>query len=174
MVAIVTGGSRGIGAETCLALAKNGVKVAVNGRDEAAIQSTLQAISAIDGQAVAAPADCARLSSVEALRDRIHVELGAPDFVVAFAGGGTGRPMPFDQITEEDWRSSINNNLTSTLFTLKCNSSGNDCSRFGKHREHGVGGRSGPRRGSCGLRRCQGRRHHAHAPPGARDGKEWH
>jgi 3-oxoacyl-[acyl-carrier protein] reductase len=54
------------------------------------------------------------------MRDRVHAELGAPDFVLAFAGGGTGRPMPFEQITEEDWRSSIDNNLTSTFFTLKC------------------------------------------------------
>jgi 3-oxoacyl-[acyl-carrier protein] reductase len=119
-IAIVTGGSRGIGAETCLALARNGVKVAINGRDQAAIQATVQAIGAIHGEAIAAPADCAQLSSVEAMRDRVHVELGAPDFVVAFAGGGTGRPMPFEQITEEDWRSSIDNNLTSTFFTLKC------------------------------------------------------
>jgi 3-oxoacyl-[acyl-carrier protein] reductase len=119
-IAIVTGGSRGIGAETCLALARNGVKVAINGRDEAAIQATVQAVRAIHGEAIAAPADCARLSSVEAMRDRVNAELGAPDFVVAFAGGGTGRPMPFEQITEEDWRSSIDNNLTSTFFTLKC------------------------------------------------------
>src|SRR3984893_2077512 len=102
-IAIVTGGSRGIGAETCLALARNGVKVAINGRDEAAIQATVQAVRAIHGEAIAAPADCARLSSVEAMRDRVHEQLGAPDFVVAFAGGGTGRPLPCEQITEEDW-----------------------------------------------------------------------
>ena len=119
-IAIVTGGSRGIGAETCLALARNGVKVAINGRDQAAVQATVQAIGAIHGEAIAAPADCAQLCSVEAMRDRVHVELGVPDFVVAFAGGGTGRPMPLEQITEEDWRSSIDNNLTSTFFTLKC------------------------------------------------------
>jgi 3-oxoacyl-[acyl-carrier protein] reductase len=119
-IAIVTGGSRGIGAETCLALARNGVKVAINGRDEAAIQATVHAIRAIHGEAIAAPADCARLSSVEEMRERVQAEFGAPDFVVAFAGGGTGRPVPFEQITEEDWRSSIDNNLTSTFFTLKC------------------------------------------------------
>jgi NAD(P)-dependent dehydrogenase (short-subunit alcohol dehydrogenase family) len=38
----------------------------------------------------------------------------------SMATGGTGRPMPFEQVTEEDWRSSIDNNLTSTFFTLKC------------------------------------------------------
>src|SRR5258707_7736224 len=100
-IAIVTGGSRGIGAETCLALARNGVKVAINGRDEAAIQATVQAIRAIRGEAIAAPADCAQLSSGEAMRDRVHAELGAPDFVLAVAGGGTGRPMPVEQITEQ-------------------------------------------------------------------------
>jgi len=71
------------------------------------------------GQAAAsAPADCAQLTSVEAMRDRVNAELGAPDIVVAFAGGGTGWPMPLEQITEEDWRSSIDNNLTSAFFTL--------------------------------------------------------
>src|SRR3981081_4489368 len=76
-IAIVTGGSRGIGAETCLALARNGVKVAINGRDEAAIQATVQAIRAIQGEAIAAPGDCARLSAVEAQRDRGPEEMRA-------------------------------------------------------------------------------------------------
>jgi NAD(P)-dependent dehydrogenase (short-subunit alcohol dehydrogenase family) len=99
-IAIVTGGSRGIGAETCLALARNGVKVAINGRDEAAIEATLQAIRAIDGEAIAAPADCAQISSVEAMRDHVHAELGVPDLVVAFAGGVTHehRADPFETI----------------------------------------------------------------------------
>src|ERR1700736_2464113 len=83
-IAIVTGGSRGIGAETCLALARNGVKVAINCRDEAAIEATLQAIRAIHGEAIGAPADCAQLPSVEAMRDRVHEQLGAPAVVVAF------------------------------------------------------------------------------------------
>ncbi len=119
-VAIVTGGSRGIGAATCLALAKNGVKVAVNGRDETAIQSTVLAVRAVGGEAIAAPANCAQLSSVEEMRVRVDAELGAPDYVVVFAGGGAGRPVPLEQITEQDWRSSVDNNLTSTFFTVKC------------------------------------------------------
>jgi len=73
-VAVVTGGSRGIGAATCLALAKNGVKVAVNGRDETAILSTVHAVRAAGGKAIAAPANCAQLSSVEEMRvEREHV-----------------------------------------------------------------------------------------------------
>jgi 3-oxoacyl-[acyl-carrier protein] reductase len=94
-VAIVTGGSGGIGAETCLALAKNGIKVAVNGRDLAAIQATVREVRAIGGEAIAVPADCARLSAVEEMRECVEAKLGTPDFVVAFAGGGTERPKPF-------------------------------------------------------------------------------
>ena len=78
----MTGGSRGIGAATCRALAASGAKVAVNGRDEAAIQAV-----------------------VASIRD---------------AGGGTGRPQPLGEISEQDWRSSLDNNLTSTFFTLQC------------------------------------------------------
>src|SRR3979490_2871193 len=83
-IAIVTGGSRGIGADTCLALARNGVRVAVNGRDEARIRVTVEAIRAIHGEAIAAPAARSRLPSLEAMRDRICDVWGAPDFVVAF------------------------------------------------------------------------------------------
>ena len=41
-VAVVTGGSRGIGAATCRLLAQNGAKVMVSGRDEAAINSVVE------------------------------------------------------------------------------------------------------------------------------------
>jgi 3-oxoacyl-[acyl-carrier protein] reductase len=118
-VAVVTGGSRGLGAAVCLALAASGVNVAVNGRDVAAIDATVAAIRAAGGTALAAPADCARLDAVERMRDDVLALWGAPDFVVAFAGGGTARPKPFDTITEDEWRSGIDNNLTSTFFTCK-------------------------------------------------------
>jgi len=119
-VAVVTGGSRGIGAATCLALARNGVRLAINGRDVAALQASLAAVQALGVEAIAIPADCSDLTQVERMRDAVHAHFGAPDFVLAFAGGGTGKPVPVQDISEEDWRSSIDNNLTSTFFTIKC------------------------------------------------------
>lgn len=119
-VALVTGGSRGIGAASCLALARSGVKVAVNGRDRDAIGATVAAIRGQGGAAFAAPADCASLAAVQAMRAAIEDYFGPPELLLAFAGGGSGRPMPLAEITEEDWRSSIDHNLTSTFFTLKC------------------------------------------------------
>ncbi|GAB3359234.1 SDR family NAD(P)-dependent oxidoreductase [Lysobacter tyrosinilyticus] len=117
--AVVTGGSRGIGAATCLALARNGVRLAINGRDTAALQTTVSAAQALGVDAIAVAADCSDLAQVQRLRDEVDARWGAPDFVLAFAGGGTGKPVPVQDITELDWRSSIDNNLTSTFFTLK-------------------------------------------------------
>lgn len=117
--AVVTGGSRGIGAATCLALARSGARVAINGRDPDALAASVAAVRAAGGEAIAAPADCADLAQVERMRRHIGEHWGAVDLVLAFAGGGTGRPMPLQDISEQDWRSSLDNNLTSTFFTLK-------------------------------------------------------
>lgn len=119
-VAVVTGGSRGIGAATCLALARNGVRLAINGRDPLALQAIVAAVQRIDGDAIGVEADCSDLAQVQRMQARVEARFGAPDFVLAFAGGGTGRPVPVQDITEHDWRSSLDNNLTSTFFTLKC------------------------------------------------------
>jgi 3-oxoacyl-[acyl-carrier protein] reductase len=123
-VALVSGGSRGIGAVTCRLLAAQGVTVFVNGRDEQAIAEVVESIEVAHGNAIAAPADCSRLTDVERLRDRIMARTGAPDYLLTFAGGGTERPMPIQDISEQSWRSSLDNNLSSTFFVVKCFLSG--------------------------------------------------
>ena len=64
-VTVVTGGLGGIGAATCRLLARNGVKVAVNGRDEAKIGDVVDAIRSTDGEALGVVADCTDLATVE-------------------------------------------------------------------------------------------------------------
>ena len=118
--AVVTGGSRGIGAATCLALARNGVRLAINGRDPAALQASLAAVQALGVEAVAVQADCADATQVARMQAQVEARFGAPDFVLAFAGGGTGKPVPVQEIDEADWRSSLDNNLTSTFLTIRC------------------------------------------------------
>jgi 3-oxoacyl-[acyl-carrier protein] reductase len=87
-VAVVTGGSGGIGASACRALAANGVKVVVNGRDSAAIDGVVHAITAAGGNALSAPADCTDPSALAQLRELIEQRLGPVDVLLAFAGGG--------------------------------------------------------------------------------------
>src|SRR5215218_5928423 len=118
-VAVVTGGSGGIGAATCQLLAVNGVKVAVNGRDEAKISAVVDAIQSAGGEATGVAADCTDLAAVERMREQTEAELGPVGIVAAFAGGGRARPGPLAQTTEEEWHSTVDANLTATFLTLK-------------------------------------------------------
>jgi 3-oxoacyl-[acyl-carrier protein] reductase len=91
-VAVVTGGSGGIGAATRRLLATNGAKVAVIGRDEARISAVVDEIRSAGSDALGAAADCNDLAAVERMRWRVEEELGPPAVVAAFAGGGRARP----------------------------------------------------------------------------------
>jgi 3-oxoacyl-[acyl-carrier protein] reductase len=117
-VALVTGGSRGIGAAACRLLAANGVKVAVGGRDPAAIATVVEDIRSRAGQATGVTADCTDPAAVKGMREHAERELGPVDILAAFAGGG-GEPVPVEQITEEEWRRSLDANLTTTFLTVR-------------------------------------------------------
>jgi 3-oxoacyl-[acyl-carrier protein] reductase len=117
-VAVVTGGSRGIGAATCRLLAQNGAKVTVGGRDEAAINSVVQEIQDSGGEAIGAAADLTDFAAVECMRRRVEEELGPVEVLAAFAGG-QGYPTPTEQMAEEQWRSVIDSDLTATFLTVR-------------------------------------------------------
>ena len=128
-------------AATCRALAASGAKVAVNGRDEAAIQAVVASIRDAGG---GGGARRLRQPGGHAAHGRGTAPgLGEPDLLAAFAGGGTGRPQPLGEISEQDWRSSLDNNLTSTFFTLQCFLPGM-IARRGQRGDDGLGRR--PRR----------------------------
>jgi 3-oxoacyl-[acyl-carrier protein] reductase len=117
-VAVITGGSRGIGAATCRLLAQNGAKVAVNGRDEAAINSVIQEIQGSGGEAIGVAADLTDFASVERMRGRVEEEFG-PVGVLAAVAGGQGYPTPTEQMPEEQWRSVIDSDLTATFLRVR-------------------------------------------------------
>ena len=111
-VALVTGGSRGIGAATC-----RPAPAARKGRQRsrrAAIQAVVASIrdaGGRQGSAPIAPTGGSRMAGTAP---------GLASGPGGLAGGGTGRPQPLGEISEQDWRSSLDNNLTSTFFTLQC------------------------------------------------------
>ncbi|HLT11286.1 MAG TPA: SDR family NAD(P)-dependent oxidoreductase [Micromonosporaceae bacterium] len=118
-VALVTGSSRGIGAAIAGRFAAAGAAVAVHGRDVAALSAVRTQIEEKGGRAVAVAADLTRADEAEAMVAQVERELGPVDVLVANAGGSPVRPGPIENIGVDDWRASIDANLTATFLTVK-------------------------------------------------------
>ena len=116
--AFVTGGSRGIGAATCVALAANGVKVAVGGRDPKAIEVVVERIRDTGGRALAIAGDVCHWDAVVGMRERIVADLGPVDILAPFAGG-FWRYTPTVEISEDEWHAVLDVNLTATFLAVK-------------------------------------------------------
>lgn len=117
-VALVTGGSKGIGAETARMLAVNGVKVAVAARSQPGIDELVGGLTNSGGEAIGISADCGDPGEIERMRKTTEDQLGPIDILLPFAGG-FGSFTPIDRITEEEWRAVIEDNLTSTFLTVR-------------------------------------------------------
>ena len=117
-VAVVTGGSKGIGAATCRALAANGVAVAVVARNRDGIDAVVSSLRAEGRRAVGISADVVSWEEIERMRSEVEDQLGAVDVLVPFAGG-FGSSTPVWETTEEEWTFVVEANLTSTFLTCK-------------------------------------------------------
>jgi 3-oxoacyl-[acyl-carrier protein] reductase len=117
-VAVVTGGSKGIGAATSRMLAGNRVRVAVNGRDQAGIDRVVAGLLESGATAIGVSADCTRFAEIERMRDQVEAELGPADILVAFAGGFASF-SPVHETSEEEWNAVVESNLTATFLTIK-------------------------------------------------------
>jgi 3-oxoacyl-[acyl-carrier protein] reductase len=118
-VAVVTGGSKGIGAATCRVLAANRAKVAVVARSKEGIDTEVASLRSRGAEAVGLEADCTKFSDLEVVRRSVERELGPVDVLIAFAGG-FGALTPVQDISEDEWNFVVDSNLTSTFLTVKC------------------------------------------------------
>ena len=100
-VAIVTGAARGIGAATARRLAADGLAVAVLDLDAANCATTVDAITAAGGRALAVGADVSQADQVEAAVGKVAGELGPPAVLVNNAG--VIRDNLIFKMTEDDW-----------------------------------------------------------------------
>lgn len=113
-VAVITGGSTGIGLAIAKRYAAEGAHVYVTGRRQAELDKAVQAIG---GTAESARVDSADLAQLQALFDRVREKHGRLDILVANAGGGS--LLPLGQITEEHFDDTFARNVKGTLFTVQ-------------------------------------------------------
>jgi NAD(P)-dependent dehydrogenase (short-subunit alcohol dehydrogenase family) len=117
-VAVVTGASRGIGAGTAAFLAGNGMAVALVARSKDGLDEVRERIWDAGGRASVIPADVTDPEALAEIAAQIDAELGPVAFLAAFAGGA-GAPKPSLEMSMDDWRHTLNADLTSTFATIR-------------------------------------------------------
>src|SRR5262245_43073488 len=130
-VALVTGGSRGIGKAIALALAEAGAAVAVNYRaraEEAA--AVVEAIRKSGGRATAFAADVSTGGAVRRMVHEIEEQLGPIDILVNNAGIAT--PHGLDDMTEDDFDRTLAVNLKSAFLCTQTVLPGMRLRRWGR------------------------------------------
>src|SRR5277367_5882567 len=117
-VAIVTGGTSGIGRDTAVLFAQAGVKVVVAGRREAEGKETVELIRAAGSDGLFVKTDVAIAADVQALVRKTVENFGRVD--IAFNNAGIeGNLVPIVNQSEADWDRTIDINLKGTWLCLK-------------------------------------------------------
>jgi 3-oxoacyl-[acyl-carrier protein] reductase len=108
--ALVTGGSRGLGRETALSLAREGVNVAICGRTKQTLDGTVAEIRALGVSSIGIVADVSDTSVIEGLHSDVVEGLGPLDILVNNVGGG--RPgTSVSEITLDVYKEMFDHNL---------------------------------------------------------------
>jgi NAD(P)-dependent dehydrogenase (short-subunit alcohol dehydrogenase family) len=113
-VAIVTGGSKGIGKAIALTLARESALVVVAARGQNALDETVAEIAAAGGNALGVAADLARAETAHALVARAIDTFGRLDIVVNNSGGQRRRAV-FDGLTDDDFLDAYTDNVLSVV-----------------------------------------------------------
>ena len=116
-VAIVTGGSRGIGAATAAWLAEHGAAVVVSGRDADRLQSTVKQLEERGGSVIAVVADAAKREDADALVERTKERFGRVDVLVNNAG--ITRDGLLVRMKDEDWDRVMDVNLRGAFLMTR-------------------------------------------------------
>jgi NAD(P)-dependent dehydrogenase (short-subunit alcohol dehydrogenase family) len=113
-IALVTGGTSGIGLAAAQELVKEGAHVFITGRRQSALNDAVKAIGA---NVTGVQADASKLSDLDKLYTAIQEQKGRLDILFANAGGGTMAPL--GSITEEHYDSIFDTNVKGLVFTVQ-------------------------------------------------------
>jgi NAD(P)-dependent dehydrogenase (short-subunit alcohol dehydrogenase family) len=113
-IAVVTGGTTGIGLATGKRFAAEGARVFVTGRRQAELNA---AVAAIGPRATGVQADSANPGDLNRLYERVKTAAGRIDVLFVNAGGGS--MLPLGSITEEQYDDTFGRNVKGALFTVQ-------------------------------------------------------
>ncbi|MDY7539603.1 glucose 1-dehydrogenase [Undibacterium sp. 5I1] len=113
-IALVTGGTTGIGLASAQDFAAQGAKVFITGRRQAELDA---AVALIGASATGIRGDIASLNDLDRVFAEIKAKAGHLDVVFANAGGGD--MVPLTEVTEEHFDRIFNSNVKGTLFTVQ-------------------------------------------------------
>ena len=113
-IAVVTGGTTGIGFASAKRFAAEGARVFITGRRQAELD---KAVIAIGGTAIGVQADSAKMADLNRLYAQVKADSGKVDILFANAGGGSNLPM--GSITEEQYDDTFGRNVKGVLFTVQ-------------------------------------------------------
>jgi 3-oxoacyl-[acyl-carrier protein] reductase len=112
-VAVVTGGSKGIGIAVARRFAESGAKVAILARGAADLKTAREALAKDGLQVQDYVCDVSKASDISAVYDRIVKDHGKVDILVNNAG--TSRAMPFETVTDETWQQDLDLKLFAAI-----------------------------------------------------------
>ena len=120
-VAMVTGGSGGLGRVHCLSLARAGCNIAVTGHSHLEkAEAVAKEIQAMGRKAIAVKMDVADFDEVQEGVRKVKEELGPIDILVNNAAFGIVRGVTIGKMDKKDWDRDISVNLTGAFNTIKC------------------------------------------------------
>jgi hypothetical protein len=118
-VAYITGGSKGIGFGIADALMKQGVHVAISSRTQSSADQAVEVLKSShpDVKVIGIEADVRQLKHQEKAVQKILNVFGQLDYVIANAG--MGHYHSIEDLTETQWKETIDTNLTGVFFSIK-------------------------------------------------------
>ena len=116
-VAVVTGGSRGLGRAMAVALAQEGCKIAIVGRDQKMLAETASLCAEAGSEGVAFATDVTSEADVAQLGKDVIAKFGRVDILVNNAGINIRKNI--DEFTLDEWNSVLNTNLTSAFLLCR-------------------------------------------------------
>lgn len=115
-IALITGGTSGMGLATARRLLDEGARVVITGRDKTRLDAAVEELNSGD-RVLAVPGDAADLADLDALTATIQDRFGRLD--VVFANAGVGAFQPLSEVTEAEFYRVVDINFKAAYFTIQ-------------------------------------------------------